>query len=166
MFCQKCQSGFGPQLDKMAQHCRMSYGTLIYVGPIGRQLWFGRQSTWFIDIDLECLYCSLQYNSHRSDKDCRKTVADDIARQSFLHIWPPNMLAFTNIKLELWELWPMLVWGLDLHMVIVWSMQRYPRMTKPVLGRSLVFMITARSRYETVLKDPTRFFFKILFSYF
>ncbi len=57
-----------------------------------------RQSTWFIAIDLECLYGSLEYNTHRSDKDCRKTVAYDIARQSFLHIWPPNMLAFTNIS--------------------------------------------------------------------
>jgi hypothetical protein len=29
----------------------------------------------------------------------------------------------------------------------------------PVLGRSLVFMITIGSGYETVLKDSTRFFF-------
>jgi hypothetical protein len=44
------------------------------------------------------LYGSLEYDTHRSDKDCRKTVAYDIARQSFLHIWTPNMLAFTNIS--------------------------------------------------------------------
>jgi len=36
----------------------------------------------------------------------------------------------------------------------------------PVLGQSLVFMIIVGSGYETVLKDLTRFFFIILFSYF
>jgi hypothetical protein len=35
-----------------------------------------------------------------------------------------------------------------------------------VLGGSLVFMITFESRYETLLKDTTGFFFRILFSYF
>jgi hypothetical protein len=28
-----------------------------------------------------------------------------------------------------------------------------------VLGESLVFMITTKSGYETILKDPTQFFF-------
>jgi hypothetical protein len=36
----------------------------------------------------------------------------------------------------------------------------------PVLGGSLVFMITARSGYETVLKHPTWFFFKFYFHIF
>ncbi len=35
-----------------------------------------------------------------------------------------------------------------------------------MLDKSLVFMITVGSGYETVLKDPTWFFFKILFSFF
>jgi hypothetical protein len=35
-----------------------------------------------------------------------------------------------------------------------------------VFGGSLVFMRIIRSGYETILKDPTQFFFLILFSFF
>jgi hypothetical protein len=71
------------------------------------------------------------------------------------------MLAFTNISWNCEHCDQMSVWGLDLHMEygLVHAEVLYPRTTKPVLGRSLVFMITARSGYETVLKDPTQFFF-------
>jgi len=76
-----------------------------------------RQSTRFIAIDLRMFiwFFGIQY------PQIRQRLQENCCIWHSKTKFPPHLatkhVSFYKHKLELWELWSMLVWGLDLHMV-------------------------------------------------